>query len=135
MANYQSQYTGEQIDEAVGKALAGGGGTSSENVLLIMVVASASSSSRYLKVYLDGDDSGVAVATLMYGNPTFIYVTGFTESVLIKGNYTDNIYVATSGNAVNCDISFSETSTYAESATIRNINGIGLVTIQINSTK
>lgn len=27
MANYQSQYTGEQIDEAVGKALAGGGGT------------------------------------------------------------------------------------------------------------
>lgn len=24
MANYQSQYTGEQIDEAVGKALAGG---------------------------------------------------------------------------------------------------------------
>jgi hypothetical protein len=37
MAEYKSQYTGEQIDEAVGKALAGGGGD--ENMKDFFVVS------------------------------------------------------------------------------------------------
>lgn len=93
MANYKSQYTGAQIDEAVGKALAGGGSQLYLHSMLIRILGSnnlLTTERAYLNVLLPspeelygGDDLPLALYNT-YDDSTFL-ITGRVNSTL-SGN-------------------------------------------------